>query len=657
MNKTLKLIALLVSFTVWMDTSTWGQVRLPRLVRDSMILQRDSKINIWGWASPGETVQVTFQKKKHKTITGKDGHWNILLPPMKAGGPYIMNIDASNHVLLSDILVGDVWLCSGQSNMVHQMSLHSERYASEIEKANYPQIRQFWVPNITNLQAPQSDLPGGSWKEANPKDVLQFSAVAYFFAKTLYEKYHIPIGLINASVGGTPIEAWTSETGLQAFPAVLANIQKNKDTAYVNRTNRAAFESSASMPRPRDKGLTEGKLWYDTAYTPKGWHTITIPGYWEDQGVRNLDGIVWYRKEIDIASSMAGLPAKLALGRIVDADVVYVNGRQVGNTTYQYPQRRYQVPAGLLTSGKNSIVVRVTNNSGKGGFVPDKPYFLAIGKDTIDLKGDWVYKVGAAFQPPKNMVSGISIQNQPTSLFNAMIAPAVGFSVKGILWYQGESNIGNAAEYDKLLPALINDWRSQWKQENLPFLYVQLPNFDDVQYLPTESPWAVLRDAQRKTLSLPNTAMGVTIDLGEWNDIHPDRKKEVGERMAYAAMKVAYGEKEIVASGPLLQSIKNEGNKIILSFSNTGSGLVANDGEPLRQFAIAGADKKFVWATARIDGSTVIAWNDEVANPVYIRYAWADNPDGANLFNKEGFPASPFQATTNNDQTKTVINK
>ncbi|MGB8191532.1 MAG: sialate O-acetylesterase [Chitinophagaceae bacterium] len=620
-----------------------SQVKLPRLIRDSMVLQRDAKIKLWGWSAPGEKINIRFNNKKYKTTGDADGKWSLLLPPMKAGGPYTMNIDASNQIVLKDILIGDVWICSGQSNMVHQMQLHSERYADEIAQANYPQIRHFFIATMTDLQGPRNDLPGGYWKSANPNDVQQFSAVAYFFAKDIYEKYHVPIGLINASVGGTPIEAWTSEEGLKTFPSINATIQKNKDTAYVNSMNRAASLANASRPKPNDKGLTGNKPWYDTTYIPKGWHNINIPGYWEDQGVKDLDGIVWYRKEIDVPAAMTGMPAKVYLGRIVDADFLYVNGVLAGNTTYQYPQRRYVLPAGVLKPGKNILVVRVINNFGKGGFVPDKPYAVTVGGQSIDLKGDWQYKVGDAFVPFRSSAPGISLQNQPSSLFNAMVAPVVNYSIKGMLWYQGESNTGNASEYEKLLPALIADWRNQWKQGELPFLYVQLPGFQDVQYLPAESGWAVLREGQLKTLSVPNTAMAVAIDLGEWNDVHPDNKKDVGLRLALTARKLVYGEKDLVHSGPIYQSSKIDGNKIILSFSNVGSGLISIDGEELWRFAIAGADKKFVWATAKIEGDKVIVWTDSIAEPMYVRYAWADNPEGANLYNKEGLPASPFR--------------
>jgi sialate O-acetylesterase len=623
-----------------------AQVKLPQLVKDSMVLQREAKVKVWGWASKGEKVTVSFKGKQFRTTTGPDGRWSVLLPPMKAGGPYTMNISGSNKITLKDILVGDVWICAGQSNMVHQMELHKETYAEDIVSANYPQIRHFFIPTLTDLQGPKDDLPTGFWKSANPEDVRQFSAVAYFFAKDIHEKYKVPIGLINASVGGTPIEAWTSEEGLKDFPNLVQTIQKNKDTAYVNSLNRRAMAANSNAGKPRkqtDKGLTGPLNWYDPAYTPKEWRTINIPGYWEDQGINNLNGVVWYRREIDVPPSMTGLPAKVALGRIVDADQLYVNGKQVGNTTYQYPQRRYQLPAGLLRPGKNIFVIRVTNQAGKGGFVPNKPYYLAAGKDTIDLKGYWQYKVGEAFDPRNAVyVPGISAQNQPSALFNAMVAPLVNYNMKGILWYQGESNAGRPAEYTNLLPAFIKDWRQQWGQPNAPFLFVQLPNFMEVDYLPAESNWALMREAQMKALSVPNTAMAVAIELGEWNDIHPDNKEDVGLRLALAARKMAYGE-NIVASGPLFQSAVPEGNRIAITFSNTGSGLVANDGEELSEFAIAGADKKFVWANAKIEGDKVIVWNEDVPAPLYVRYAWADNPDNPNLYNKEGLPAAPFR--------------
>jgi len=405
--------------------------------------------------------------------------------------------------------------------------------------------------------------------------------------------------------------------------------------------NRATLNNT-TRPQQNDLGMLGEKKWFDISYVPKNWRTINVPGYWEDQGIKDLNGIVWYRKEIDIPAAMFDKSAKVWLGRIVDADELYINGKRVGNTTYMYPQRRYNVSADVVKAGKNIFVVRVTNTNGKGGFVPDKPYCIFSGNDTVDLKGTWQYKVGEVFQPGSSGVGGINAGGQPTALYNAMIAPLINYSVKGFLWYQGEANTGRAEEYAKLQPAQIIDWRNKWKRGELPFLYVQLPGFMDYNYLPSESNWAKLRESQLSALSVPNTAMVVAIDLGEWNDIHPDNKKDVGERLALAALKLTYNE-NIVHSGPIYQSSATEGNKIIISFTNTGSGLTTTDGEELGEFAIAGSDKKFVWAKAKIEGNNVMVWHDSILNPVYVRYAWADNPVNPNLYNREGLPASPFR--------------
>jgi sialate O-acetylesterase len=635
-----------------------AQIKLPALVRDSMILQRDAKLPVWGWASKGEKVSVQFLGKTYKTTTGADGKWFVTLPALKAGGPFTMTISGSNKITLKDILVGDVWFCSGQSNMVHQMRIHRDLYENDIQQANNPMIRHVFIPTLTSLAGPKDDFPPVYWKSAIPADVTEFSAVAYFFARKIYDHYKIPMGLINASVGGTPIEAWISEEGFSSFPTELATLQKNKDTAYINSRNRPGTgggnRGGNRSTVVSDKGLAGPKQWYDISYEPRGWHSINVPGYWEDQGVKDLNGVVWYRKEINVPQQMAGKAAKLVLGRIVDADNAYINGVQVGNTTYLYPQRRYAVPAGVLKAGRNLVVVKVTNTNGKGGFVPDKPYFLVVGNDSIDLKGTWAFKVGEVYEPlnfrgggggaPAGAGGGpISAQNQPAGLYNAMVAPAIKYKVKGFLWYQGEANTGRAKEYAGMMRALVENWRKIFQVDNAPFFWVQLPGFMDRTYTPVESNWATTRESQLKALSVPGTGMAVAIDLGEWNDIHPDNKKDVGERLALIAEKLAYGNNDIVYSGPIYQSSKIEGNKIILSFNHIGGGLITIDGEPLSQFAIAGADKKFVWANARIEGNTVVVWNDQVTDPKYVRYAWSDNPEGANLFNKEGLPASPFR--------------
>ncbi len=629
----------------------FGEVRLPQIIQDGMVLQRDATIPIWGWASVGERVKVQFDGKRYVTRAAENGSWRIELPPMKAGGPYSMVILGENTIELHDILIGDVWLCSGQSNMVHQLNIHDVTYAEDIATANYPEIRHFKIPTQTDLDGPAADFEGGNWQQAVSEDVRPFSAVAYFFAVQIYEKYGVPIGLINASVGGTPIEAWISEQGFQDFPEVLSTIAQNRDTAYLNSLSQG--QSPSTSHESADKGLTGPEPWYSPDYSPKNWRRMNIPGYWEDQGVRDLNGVVWYRREIDLPPSMAGKPARIFLGRIIDADQLFINGTEVGKTTYQYPQRRYNVPAGLLKAGRNVFVVRVSNYQGKGGFVPDKPYCLFTENDTVDLKGYWQYKVGEVFVPqaPSTASQGINRQNQPTALYNAMVAPYHDWPIRGVLWYQGESNTGRPAEYADLMKALIDDWRLQFRDPDLPFIYAQLPNYMSVSYLPTESNWAELRESQLKALSLPHTAMTVNIDLGEWNDIHPDNKKDVGERMALAALKLAYGE-NLVYSGPMYQSHRIVEDSIIISFAHVGSGLIALDGETLSEFAIAGEDGKFVWANARIRGDQVVVWSEAIPDPKYVRYAWADNPDNPNLYNREGLPASPFQLDEDKENTQ-----
>lgn len=646
-----KRISAVILFIFSLIFSVQAEVKLPVLISDGMVLQRDAKVPVWGWADPGEQITLSFNGKTYKAITAKDGKWSIELPKMKAGGPFTMRISGKNSVEIDDILIGDVWLCTGQSNMVHQLDIHDVRYAEEIATADNPEIRHFKVPTTPAISGPQKDLEGGEWQKAVGEEIRPFSAVAYFFAKKIYERYHIPIGLINASVGGTPIEAWIPQEGYTDYPEILKIIEENKDTAFVNaqRQNRPQREESAE--EETDKGLM-GTPWYSNDFTPKNWRRISIPGYWEDQGIRDLNGTVWYRREVEIPESMTGKKARLFMGRIVDADEVYINGVLVGNKTYQYPQRRYEVPDTLLKAGKNNFTIKVTNYNGKGGFVPDKPYYIFTEQDTVDLKGYWQYKVGEVFKPFDrsafaNRDSGarvrrINPQNEPTALYNGMIAPYKQLPVKGILWYQGESNTGNPKAYEGYMAALISGLRSVLDQPEAPFIYAQLPNFMDVSYLPSESNWAELREAQLKALKNPNTAMTVNIDLGEWNDIHPDNKKDVGERMALAGLKLAYGE-DLVYSGPIYESSTVEAGKVILKFKHTGSGLVSNDGEPLSEFALAGEDGKFVWANAKIEGDHVIVWSDEVAEPKYLRYAWADNPDNPNLYNKEGLPASPFR--------------
>jgi sialate O-acetylesterase len=636
-----KALRVLIIVFLFICQHAHAQVKLPRLISDGMVMQRDAEVRVWGWAAEGEKVTVHFNNKIYQAITDATGKWFVTLPSMKAGGPYIMTIEASNTVVVKDILIGDVWICSGQSNMALPMERVKERYADVIAKAENLAIRNFFLSTQYEFKKLRDDVPSGSWEPATPASVLKFGATAYFFAKAIYEKYRIPIGLINASVGGSPADAWLSPEALKKFPEQMKEAERFKNDAVIDSilsTDRARGRAWYNYIRQHDAGYSGAKRWYDTTYTATDWPVMNIPGYWSEQGLSNLNGVVWYRKEIDIPASMAQQPAKLLLGCIVDSDSVYINGVLVGTTGYRYPPRRYTVPAGLLKPGKNIVVIRVINTIGKGGFVEDKVYQLSNANATVNLSGSWQYRVGAVADP---LPPTTFIQYKPGGLFNAMIAPLLHFPMKGVIWYQGESNTGRANTYHAEFRTLIEDWRRHWSQGDFPFIYVQLANYMPIAA--SETGWAELREAQLKTLSVPNTGMAVTVDIGEWNDLHPLNKEDVGKRLARAAQHIAYGEKSVVYSGPIYQSMKIVGDKIVLRFANTGSGLVTKNNEPLKYIVIAGADKKSVPANAKIEGNTIVVWSPEVKKPVAVRYAFIDNPQGANLYNKEGLPASPFR--------------
>ena len=449
--------------------------------------------------------------------------------------------------------------------------------------------------------------------------------------------------MIRSSLGGSPAEAWMSEEALKEFPVYLEEAIKHKDTAYMQGIQRADRKRIGDWYRQsfeNDEGYKDPQVpWTDSKADISGWSVMEVPGYYADQELGMVNGVVWFRKDIELPSELAGKAAKLNMGRIVDADSVFVNGVFVGSVGYQYPPRRYTVPENVLKPGVNSIVVRLISNLGKGGFVPDNPYELIVENKKIDLKGEWHYHLGAQMEPLRGQTF---FRWKPTGLFNGMIAPLTNYAIKGVLWYQGESNAGRPDEYAKLFPTLIQNWRDNWNQNELPFLFVQLHNFMETKDQPSESSWARTREAQLNALELPNTGMAVAIDLGVWNDIHPLTKKDVAKRLALTAYKKVYHEENIVLS-PLYESMEIEGDSIFISFSETGSGLIAKDGGDLKYFTIAGTDEHFVWAKAKISGDKVIVWNNAIKNPVAVRYAWADNPEGANLYNKEGLPASPFR--------------
>jgi len=638
-----RIAKLLCAFLFLISLSSFGQLKLPRLIQDGMILQREAPVKIWGWASVGEKVIIQFNNQSFEVVTSQDGKWQIILPAQKAGGPFTMEIVANNSISLKDILFGDVWLCSGQSNMEYPMNRLTDKYANVVEKCENNYIRQFKVPQAYNFNSPQDDYPSGSWVAVTPKTILDYSAVAYFFARDLYKKFHVPIGIINASMGGSPAEAWMSVDALKEFPNYVAEAEKFKNQTYVDQirtSERKASNDWYAKLNQTDKGLQSRPTWKDPAFDASSWPTMPVPSYWADHGLGEVNGVVWFRKEVDVPASMIGKPVRLFMGRIVDADSVFINGKLAGTTGYQYPQRNYHLPAGMLQTGKNIVVVRVISNSGRGGFVKEKPYQLFNETDTIKLTGNWQYQLGCTMNPTPGQTF---VQWKPTGLYNGMLAPANKYAIKGAVWYQGESNAERFQEYQKLLTALINDLRLKHAQGTFPFIIAQLPNFMDVKDQPSESSWASFRNSQLKTAqTVEKTALTVNIDLGEWNDVHPQNKESVGKRLALAAGKLAYNDKNVVASGPIYKSMSIKDNKIELTFTDCGSGLIAKNGKALKQFALAGADKKFVWAQAKIEGNKVVVWNEAISNPVSVRYAWADNPAGANLYNAEGLPATPF---------------
>ena len=634
-------VKLILVFILLPLTLIQAQVELPKLISNGMVLQRDTELTIWGWATPGEEVMVSFRDQKWTTQTNNSGNWYIQLGEQSAGGPFSMEITASNSITIQDILVGDVWLASGQSNMELPMYRVAPLYREEMKTANYPEIRHFKVPQEYSFEDEKSNYSGGQWVAISPETISQRSAVAYFFSKKLHEDYEVPIGIVNASLGGSPAEAWMDEDALKEFPHYHQEALIYKDEEMrekIAASDQARNSRWHEVSVEQDRGY-QNEHWANPEVDDSGWKTMSVPGYWNTTSLGNINGVVWFRKEIDVPESMAGKEVELELGRVVDADSTFVNGEFVGNVTYQYPPRWYTIPEGVLKAGKNTIAVRVINQSGNGGFFYDKRYEIRSETDTLDLKGKWKMMLGV--QMP-SLPGQTFIRWKPVGLFNGMIAPALNYEFKGAIWYQGESNVGAAEEYKTLFPAMIQNWRERFNEPGFPFVYVQLANFMRTYDDPTESGWALLREAQFQTLELPKTGMAVAIDIGEWNDIHPLNKRTVGERLAISAKGVAYGE-DIVYSGPIYESMEVKGDRVEISFSSTGSGLVTKGGGPVQEVAIAGSDKEFKWAQTKIEGNKLIVWHEDISDPVAVRYAWSDNPDDANLYNEEGLPASPFR--------------
>lgn len=613
-----------------------AEVKLPRLIANGMVLQRNMPISIWGWADASEKVTVEFLGKTYHTRADKKGYWQMEIPATKAGGPYTMNV---NNIKLTDILIGDVWLSSGQSNMELPVRRVMDLYADEISKVNNTNIRLFRSSTRKDYGTAQADYPDGSWLPATQENIGEFSAVSWFFASNLFQQHEVPIGIISTAIGGSPAESWLSKDKVAVYLHNWKAKQARIDSIQaMKRGNKPSYDWAVEVNK-NDPGVGR---WSKADVDVSGWPSISLPGYWSDKGVELTNGSIWFYKEFEVADSLADKEAILRLGRIIDSDSAFVNGTFVGTISYQYPPRIYEIPNGVLKPGKNKLMVRVFSQGGRGGFVEEKPYEVRIGSEVIDITGDWKYRIGAVLHPPYK-TRGLSFM--PGGLYNGLINPVLDYNLKGVIWYQGESNAGRGFEYRQLFKDLIQDWRMQFAQPELPFLFVQLANLGIPNKQPVKSGWAELRDAQRRALELPNTGMVVAYDLGEWNDIHPLNKKEVARRLALAAERVAYGDTAIVNSGPLYESMKTEGNSIILTFSSVGSGLYANS--LLQGFQIAGEDGQFVWANAVVlSKNTVKVWSENISNPTAVRYAWDDNPANANLKNKEGLPASPF--TTEN---------
>lgn len=597
-----------------------AKVRLPRLVSDRMVLQRDTELDIWGWADPGEKVTVRFQGRHYDTETGADGCWHVLLPPQQAGGPFVLEV---NEIVIRDVLVGDVWLCSGQSNQETPIARLTDKFP-EINVSNNHMIRHYKVPTQDVKGELREEIAGNAgWHSAIASDVMNWTALAYFFAQEAYEHTHVPVGMLVSSLGGSAIESWISQEHLKEFPQLLVD--------------QAAFDSLKLARQDRGAGR-----WQLPECDDSDWATMTVPGYWRENGA-DIRGTVWCRKTFDVPASMAGRHARLYMGTMVDSDSVFVNGTFVGFTSYTYPPRKYDIPAGVLREGKNVIAVRLTANGGNGGFVKDKRYAIVGDEAKIDLTGTWRYKTGIDQSEVQRLSARLAnLDRTGSGLYNGMIYPIRHYRVKGAIWYQGETNAGNPAPYADYLKALITNWRELWQWPDMPFLLVQLPNFMEKKDRPTDSGWARIRDAQFRTaLSVPHTELAVTYDAGEWNDIHPLDKKTVAHRLFLGARRLVYGEK-VNASGPLYKDMQVDGDRIVLSFTETGRGLACR-GKELKHFAIAGEDRKFVWAKAVIRGNKVVVSSPEVKHPVAVRYAWSDNPSDANLCNKDGLLASPFR--------------
>jgi sialate O-acetylesterase len=621
----------------------YSQVHPARIFNDHMVIQRSQPVPVWGWSSPNEEIVLEINKQVKSTRADKNGKWRITLDPQPAGGPYDLKIKGHDSVVLHDVLIGEVWICSGQSNMEFELS-SAVHAAQEIRDARYPEIRQIKIPRTASI-APKEDIPGGQWTVCSPETAGDFTAVGYFFAREIQQRLHVPVGLINSSWGGTMVETWISRGAFEKsaeFKSMIAGVP-NTGVEAVAKQRRQALEEKVRM---LEKGITDSlpeNEWKNPDYNSDAWPNMKIPGQWESQhmGLDELDGVVWFRKELTLDAAEASKPVVLNLGQIDDEDETYINGAVAGSTKSYSAERHYTVAPGVFKAGKNVIAIRVNDTGGGGGIDGDSASLnVTTGERNISLAGNWNFRVARI----ESGAGNVNPNSYPTLLFNAMINPIIPFGIRGALWYQGEANADRAYEYRISFPLMINDWRQHWGQGSFPFYFVQLASFNagngDSEH---GSSWAELREAQTRTLRLPNTGMAVTTDIGESNDIHPKNKQDVGKRLAAIALNNIYGH-TMQYSGPVYESLAVEGNKIVLSFTHTGSGLMTKDKYGyIRGFEVAGGDHHFHYAKAWISGNKVIVSSDAVNEPMDVHYAWADDAGDANLYNQEGFPAVSFR--------------
>ncbi|SHG62501.1 sialate O-acetylesterase [Flavobacterium defluvii] len=614
-----------------------ANVKMPLLFSDGMVLQRDKKIPVWGFADADEKIEVHFNKQIQKTTADKNGKWTLNLNSEKAGGPFELIIIGKNKITIKNVLVGEVWICSGQSNMEFQVSktMNAEK---EIANSDYPMIRHFGVAQDLSGK-PKDDLKAGKWEVANKETVGNFTAVGYYFARKLYTELKIPIGIINTSWGGTNVETWTSREAFQKsdeFKNMIADVPvMNVDSISVLYAKR--MKERVEKIQGTSIGTANENTFKELSFDDNSWGELNTPGIWENQPLGDLDGIVWMRKTITLSAEDIKNKVTLSLAKIDDEDITYVNGIEVGKNTQYDIKRVYEIPLNILKEGKNVIAVRVVDNGGGGGIYGEaQDLKLTAGKKDIPLDGKWKFKVIV-------VKTSLSPNSYPSLLYNAMVNPLVPYAIEGVLWYQGEANVWRANQYKKAFPLMITDWRTKFKQGDFPFYFVQLSTFDEFGGNSQKgSRWAELREAQSETLKLPNTGMAVTTDIGNAKDIHPINKQDIGLRLAAVALNNIYGKKQ-VHSGPTYKSQEIKGSQIILTFDNIGSGLSTPNNDELKGFEIAGSDKVFHSAKAIIKDNKIIVSSDQVQNPVAVHYGWADDDTEINLFNKEKFPASPFR--------------